>query len=116
LNLLNQLIAFRDGGGTNIHGCVFSALQELSLGTNPDSLPMAIVLTDGMHNGNTSYRELEAYYLGQGLTIPVHFIMLGDAQPNELRATAKLTNGRICDGRQGEEALIQCFKDFRGSN
>lgn len=116
LNLLTELQGLRDGGGTNIFGCVIQALEELRHQTNLDSLPMAIVLTDGMHNGNTSYRDLETYYREQGLTIPVHFIMLGDAQPNELRATSQLANGRICDGRQGEEALIQCFKDFRGSN
>lgn len=116
LNLLNQLIAFRDGGGTNIYGCVMYALDELQRQTNPDTLPAVIVLTDGMHNGGTSFRNLKDYYTEAGLTIPIYSIMLGEAQKGDLESLAQLSNGRICDGRQGEEALIQCFKDFRGSN
>ena len=116
LTTYNWLASHEHGSATNVYGCAIEALQEILSSQRQDTLPAVILLTDGMHNTGNSFRDLRNFYLSNNLTVPVYSIMLGDASKGDLELIARLTNGRVCDGREGEEALVQCFKDFRGSN
>jgi Ca-activated chloride channel homolog len=114
--IYDQLLTVGYGRGTNIFGCIIDALQEASAQTQPGSLPAIIVLTDGEHNSGSSFRDLKKFYTDSRLTIPIHSIMLGSASTRDLNPVMELSQGRICDGRGSQEALINCFKEFRGSN
>ncbi|NTU50386.1 MAG: VWA domain-containing protein, partial [Desulfobulbaceae bacterium] len=92
------------------------ALQEIIDSGRTDTLPSVILLTDGEHNTGESYNDLYNYYTGNNLNIPIYSIAMGNASEGELNQIAQLSKGRVCNGTGGEQALVQCFKDFRGSN
>lgn len=79
-------------------------------------LAAVILLTDGEHTEGKSYRDLQNHYSRAGNGTPIYSIVLGYAVMSELQAIAELTNGDVCDGRGGEEALARCFLQFRGNN
>jgi len=116
MNLYNWLLGTFRGSGTNVYGCAIDALDALRISGRQDTLPAVILLTDGQHNTGESFDDLEEFYTRNGLTIPIFSIMLGDANEDDLLPIARLTNGLICDGRGGTDALVNCFKQLRGSN
>jgi uncharacterized protein with von Willebrand factor type A (vWA) domain len=116
MNLYDWLLGSFRGSGTNVYGCAIEALDALRISGRQDTLPAVILLTDGQHNTGESFRDLEEFYTRYALNIPIYSIMLGDASMEDLQPIAELTNGLICDGRGGTEALVNCFKQLRGSN
>lgn len=101
---------------TNIYGCAIRALEVAQTNASVDQLPAVILLTDGAHNTGESYRDLEKAYGQMSRSVAVYGIVFGSAVEGELRSIAELTNGALCDGRGGQEALARCFREFKGSN
>lgn len=103
------------GSATNIYGSVIRALLYAQQQTRADQLPAVILLTDGAHNTGEGFGDLQRFYQDNNLTIPVYSIMMGDADSSELKRIAELTNGSVCDGRRGVDALVQCFLQYKGN-
>jgi Ca-activated chloride channel family protein len=114
--VFDWLLSDFSGSGTNIYGCAIEALERVRTSGRTDTLPAVILLTDGQHNTGEGFRDLQRYYQRSRLSVPVFSIMLGDASEEDLQPIADLTNGLLCDGRAGVDALVACFKQFRGSN
>lgn len=115
---LDQQIASHDfGSGTSVFGSVERALDVVKEKCAPGLLPAVVILTDGVSNWGPSFEDLQYKYQSEGLKTPVFAIMMGDANEQELERITTLTNaGKPCDGRVGQDALVKCFRDFRGSN
>lgn len=103
-------------GGTDIYGCAMRALEVINTHQDGTRLAAIILLTDGEHTEGRSFRDLQSYYSQAGNGTPIYSVVLGYAVMSELEAIADLTNGDVCDGRGGEEALARCFLQFRGNN
>jgi Ca-activated chloride channel family protein len=116
LSLYEWLLNSFGGSSTNIYGCAIEALDGIRARGRTDTLPAVILLTDGQHNTGETFRDLQRFYQRNNLTTPIFSIMLGDADIRDLQPIAELTRGLVCDGRGGIDALVGCFKQFRGSN
>ena len=110
--LINNVKALRAGGGTNIYDPVISALKILADEDKDEYTTTVILMTDGESNDGT-YSSLERFYRSQYLNIPVYSIMFGSANKSQLNDIAKLTNGKIFNGKEG---LKQAFKEVRSYN
>ena len=69
-------------------------------------------MTDGMSNVGT-YRDLERYYKSNKSSIPIYSITFGDSSEYELNKVARLTNGKVFDGKSG---LKEAFMEVRSYN
>jgi Ca-activated chloride channel family protein len=107
----------RASGGTGIFSATQKAYQEAARRRRgmPDRFYSIIVMTDGKNNAGIDvdgfihwYRDLPEG--DQGIKIfPVFF---GEANQKELPQLARLTNGRMFDGRKS--SLQAIFKEIRG--
>jgi Ca-activated chloride channel homolog len=105
------------GGGTALFDCVRAALDEISKNYQPDQYNYTVIaMTDGRSNRGMSQRDFEAYYKANKFTVPVFGIAFGDADDSQMKTFITTTNGEICDGRSGGEALLLCFRKAKGSN
>ena len=71
-----------------------------------------ILMTDGMSNVGT-YRDLEKYYKSSKSSIPIYSITFGDADDKELSKLARLSNGKVFNGKNG---LKRAFAEVRSYN
>ncbi len=110
--LLDFIDSIGPYGGTNIY---YPSVQALKILRNEDAekYNLSIVLmTDGNSN-NGKFEDLKQYYNTLGLDIPIYSIMFGDANDEQLKQVAELTNGKVFDGRTN---LLDAFKKVRGYN
>ena len=73
--------------------------------------PMIVILSDGMANDDNV--KFNQYYKQLNMDIPIFSIMFGDAQEDQLNELAKLSNGRVFDGRQN---MLKAFQTVKGYN
>jgi len=112
-----DLLKQRQGSSTDFYGAIVRAYEILASNGCDAQQCSIILLTDGEqvdsdHNLDSVREAINIY----NLTIPVYSIRVGKALPEELKDIADLTGGEVCDGTGGEEALIRCFKQFKGNN
>lgn len=92
-----------------------AAIEGLNLLKNEDGdkyVSSIILMTDGLGNVGT-YDELESEYKKVGKEIPIYSITFGDASEDQLKEIARLTNGKVFDGKTN---LTAAFKKVRGYN
>ena len=83
------------------------------LAEQDDSYSRSIILmTDGRSNYGT-YSSLTDYYRSLGQDIPIYSITFGNAEEYELNNIARLTNGKVFDGKSG---LKKAFEEVRSYN
>ena len=99
-------------GSTAIYPTVELALKEVSKVDRSAYNTSVILMTDGAGNVGT-YEELERYYKGEKLDIPVYSIQFAAARRDQLDEIAHLTNGKVFDGTT---SLIDAFMEVRGYN
>jgi Ca-activated chloride channel homolog len=105
------------GGGTALFECVRAALNDIRDNYQPDQYNYTVVaMTDGRSNRGMSQQDFEAYYQANKFTVPVFGISFGNADDSQMRTFITTTNGELCDGRSGGEALLLCFRKAKGSN
>ena len=99
-------------GGADVYNALNVALRNLP--DNRDDYTVAIVLlTDG--RSKTSNRDaFERLYESEGKGVPVYSVMVGDADRSQLDDLAKLSNGKVFDGRNGD--LSGIFREVKGYN
>jgi Ca-activated chloride channel family protein len=105
-------------GNTAIYSSIQRALVELgeerSRGAEKRYYTV-VLMTDGENNRGLTQAEFEEWYKDQGDSvrgIPVFPILFGEGSPDELRAIADLTGGRLFDSRSNTLAAV--FKEIRG--
>ncbi len=115
--LSNKIASTTLGGNTALFECVRTALDEINRNYQPDQYNYTVVaMTDGRSNRGMSPEAFESYYKANKFTVPVFGIVFGDADESQMRTFVTTTNGELCDGRSGEEALLLCFRKAKGSN
>ena len=98
-------------GSTALYPATIKALELLSNSSNKYNKSI-VVMTDGYGNVGT-FDKLEAFYKRVGNQIPIYSIMFGEASESQLNKIAKLSNGKVFDGKTN---LIEAFKEVRGYN
>lgn len=96
-------------GGTNIYDSSIESLRILSNENSDEYTTTVILMTDGYSNTG-SYRDLEKYYRSKKLNIPIYSITFGSSNDSQLENIAKLTNGKVFDGKSG---LKEAFTEVR---
>jgi Ca-activated chloride channel family protein len=110
--LLAEVANEQAGGGTDMYVCAQAALARF--GATPDNgryLPAILIMTDGRSEGSAS-RFMDDWQRAP-TRVPVFGITFGDADPEQLKALAEKTGGRIFDGK-GD--LAGAFRAARGYN
>ena len=110
--LLRKINNYSPTGSTALYPAVEEALKLVSE-TDREKYNVSIVLmTDGEGNVG-SYKNLSNEYSKIGKNTPVYSITFGYADEKQLNEIAKLTNGKVFDGKKD---LVQAFKKVRGYN
>ena len=99
-------------GGTDMYTCTVEVLRRLlTKSAAGDFLPAIIIMTDGRTEGSAT--SFESAWRAAGGNIPVFGVTFGDADLTQLEALAKLTGGRVFDGKKD---LSSAFRATRGYN
>lgn len=112
LSELLSLINSYDVEGTTALYPAASRAIELLENESDEYNTSVILMTDGEGNEGT-YQELLNTYKTVGKEIPIYSITFGDADLEQLNMMAKLSNGKVFDGRN---SLVEAFKTVRGYN
>ncbi len=99
-------------GGTNIYDACIMAIDKLKNEDTSVRNISIILMTDGESNSG-KLSDLERAYGNARKDIPVYSIMFGDANDVQLLNIARLTNGKVFDGKTD---LVEAFKEVRGYN
>ena len=95
---------------------VYNALN-VALRTLPDKrddyTAAIVLLTDGKSK-TTNRGEFTRLYDAEGEGVPIYSVMVGDADRSQLDDLAKLSNGKVFDGRDGD--LSGIFREVKGYN
>ena len=109
--LLNEINSYPVGGTTALYPAATKAI-ELLKDESDDYNVSVILMTDG--EGNVGdFNTLSKTYKALKKEIPIYSITFGDALEEQLDKMAKLSNGKVFDGRS---SLIEAFKTVRGYN
>ena len=113
LLVLNERIKdLSPNGGTALYPATQKAITLLQNEDTSKYNTSVIVMTDGAGNvGN--YSDLEKYYHSINSNIPIYSIQFSAADITQLEKMAKLSNGKVFDGRN---SLIDAFMEVRGYN
>jgi Ca-activated chloride channel family protein len=109
--MLGRITDKQPGGGTNMYAATAAALTwlgqyERELGNYHAAI---IVMSDGKSSG--SLAEARKHPLSQD--IPVYTILFGEADPEQMQELARVTSGRMFDGRKD---MITAFREAKGYN
>ncbi len=109
IRAINRLEAL---GGTNIYDPAMEGLSILRKDNDSEYTKTIILMTDGMANSG-SFSELRADYNANNDKVPIYSITFGSSSERQLKDLAKLSNGKIFDGKSG---LKQAFSEVRSYN
>ena len=109
--LLSEINGKRVGGTTALYPAAMKAISLLQ-NESSDYNTSVILMTDGAGNVGT-FGDLSKEYNKINKEIPIYSITFGDADYNQLDKMAKLSNGKVFDGRNN---LVEAFKTVRGYN
>ena len=96
---------------SGIHKYNVNEIIEI-LEKNPTYNVSIVLMTDGMPNIG-SFRNLKQSYEMTDKDVPMYSITFGSADEYKLEEIAKLTNGKVFDGKSD---LVKAFKAVRGYN
>lgn len=109
--LLEKIKDFDFDGATSLYPAATKAIELLAKESS-DYNTSVILMTDGEGNIGT-FKDLEETYKKYNREIPIYSITFGDASVEQLNNMAKLSNGKVFDGRYD---LTTAFKTVRGYN
>ena len=109
--LLDEINRYPLNGATSLYPAAEQAIKILKNETNEYNTSI-ILMTDGEGNIGT-FSDLERTYRSVGHEIPIYSITFGQADYEQLNRMAKLSNGKVFDGRTN---LVEAFKNVRGYN
>lgn len=108
--------AMQPGGGTAIFASVRAAYQGAleARRSAPERQYGIVVMSDGVNRNGMTEEAFRSWYASlppEDQGIPVFALLFGEADPAQLETIARLTGGRVFDGRNN---LRQAFKTIRG--
>ena len=110
--LLGKVQGLQAGGETNIYAAVIGGMEELKKAGPMDGyFPAVILMTDGRSDG--SIESLREALQNQGYDIPIFSITFGDADERQLQDIARISGGKVFDGRKD---MAKAFRDAKGYN
>lgn len=112
--LLPRVLALEAEGGTDFYTGIEAAWALLEGARAAGRLPAIVLMTDG--KSDMRYAKPVLLQLSErqpGENIPILSILFGDADPAQLDELARLSGGRVFDGRRD---LTRAFRDARGYN
>ena len=98
-------------GSTSLYPAALEAIKILAKESDEYNSSV-ILMTDGVGNVGT-FNELRDGYNKINKEIPIYSITFGSAEEYQLEQMAKLSNGKIFDGKND---LVYAFKTVRGYN
>lgn len=109
--LLGQIQEKQPGGGTDMYAATAAALTWLEHYENRlgDYHVAIIVMSDGKSKGSLS--QLQQHPLSRD--IPTYTILFGEADAQQMQELARVTSGRMFDGRTD---MIAAFREAKGYN
>ena len=111
--LLNKIKEKEPNGTTSLYTAVINALNLLKEETNEYNTSV-ILMTDGASNDTVNtYDTLKKKVKKEKLNIPIFSITFGYADEEELEKIAKLTNGKVFNGKND---LVNAFREVREYN
>jgi Ca-activated chloride channel family protein len=116
--LRDYAAALQAHGGTAIYSALDTAyaLAGQELAHDPDRVVTVVLLTDGENTQGLSWEEFRPNFLEAqatiGVRVPTFAILFGEASSSELDEIARITGGRVFDGRHAN--LVNVFKEIRG--
>ena len=87
-------------GDADVYNALNVALRNLP--ENRDAYTVAIVLLTDGKSKTTNRDEFKRLYETDGKGVPIYSVMVGDADRSQLDDLAKLSNGKVFDGRDGD--------------
>ncbi len=109
--LLKKIKEFDFDGATALYPAASKGIELLANESNSYNTSI-ILMTDGEGNIGT-FRALEETYNKYQKDIPIYSITFGYANVEQLDKMAKLSNGKVFDGKSD---LVNAFKTVRGYN
>lgn len=109
--LLEEIKNYDFDGATSLYPAAAKAIELLSNETSEYN-GSVILMTDGEGNIGT-FKDLENTYYKYNKDIPIYSITFGYADLEQLNKMAKLSNGKVFDGKSD---LVNAFKTVRGYN
>lgn len=109
--LLDKIKNFDYDGATALYPAAAKAIELLKDESNEYNTSV-VLMTDGVGNIG-AYSDLENSYKSAQKEIPIYAITFGDADWEQLNKMAKLSNGKVFDGKTN---LVEAFKNVRGYN
>lgn len=110
-NLISRITTESPYGGTNLYDAIARGLDILE--KEDDGYTKTIItMTDGRVNHGT-FSDIDNYYSNHGHGVPIYNIMFGDADEDDLKRLANMSNAKVFDGRTN---LLGAFKEVRGYN
>ena len=109
--ILSEIKSHNAYGGTALYPAARDALLYLQ-NENDDYNLSVILMTDGEGNYGT-FEEVKSVYNRAEKDIPIYSITFGSASEDQLNRLAKLSNGKVFDGKSD---LVKAFKTVRGYN
>lgn len=112
--LYDQAQSISPDGGTALFLALdqtLTMIEEDYANNLSDYTPMIVILSDGM--ATDAPDQFNSHYQSMGMDIPIFSIMFGNAEEDQLKELANLSNGRVFDGR---EDLIKAFQSVKGYN
>ena len=110
--LLNKIKSTKPSGLTALYPACEEALDVLKNENQNEYNTSIVLMTDGSGNVG-SFKDVLNKYRGINKNIPIYSIMFGSAEEYQLEELAKLTNGKVFDGKQD---LVKAFRTVRGYN
>jgi Ca-activated chloride channel family protein len=109
--VLGQITHKQPGGGTDMYAAVAAALTwlgqyESDLGHYHVAI---MVMSDGKSDGKLA--DTQRHPLSRD--VPVYTILFGEADPVQMQELARVTSGRMFDGRKD---MIAAFREAKGYN
>ncbi len=112
--MLQHVQQLQAGGGTDIYTAVARGLAELKNASAKEGyFPAVILMTDGRNEAESSIETLQQALNQQGFDVPVFCITFGEADPSQLQEIARISGGKVFDGRKD---LAKGFRDAKGYN
>ena len=99
-------------GDADVYNALNVALHNLP--DDRDDYTVSIVLLTDGKSKTTNRDEFTRLYKAEGKGIPIYSVMVGDADRSQLDDLAKLSNGKVFDGRNSD--LSGVFREVKGYN
>lgn len=109
--LLKELLSNEAGGGTDIYEALTEAYRELSAYDDRHQTLSVVLMTDGQSGGDI--QQFIRTYRETSLQIGVYSITFGEADTEQLEDIAKITGGKVFNGKTD---LMEAFQAVRGYN